>query len=226
MKTQAIKLLRHFAAVALFVPGLAMAAADLHLDKAPVSADPQKLQNGARLFVTYCLNCHSASFVRYNQLQKIGFDKETIEKELIFTGGDAGSMMTIAMTPEDGEAWFNTAPPDLSVMARAKGSASGSGADYIYTFLRSFYKDEKRGTGWNNKVFLNVAMPHALWDLQEGKTAEQYDEKVADLVSFMVWMGEPVAGTRQTIGIFVLIFLVAYYVLVHKLGKSYWKNIH
>jgi ubiquinol-cytochrome c reductase cytochrome c1 subunit len=252
MKTHAIKLLRRLAVVALFAPALAIAATALHLDKAPVSTDPQKLQNGARTFVNYCLNCHSASLVRYNQLQKIGFDKETIERDLIFTGRDAGSMMTVAMTPADAEAWFGTAPPDLSLIARAKASEFGSGADYLYTFLRSFYKDENRpSTGWNNKIFANIGMPHALWDLQGvqtarevtdergkktlelvaptvpgGMSASEYDEAVADLTSFLVWMGEPDAERRKTIGIFVLIFLAGFYVLAHLLGKTYWKNIH
>jgi ubiquinol-cytochrome c reductase cytochrome c1 subunit len=226
MKTCATKLFKRLAAVVLFAPALAMAAGALQLDKAPVSTDPQKLQNGARTFVNYCMNCHSASMVRYNQLQKIGFDIETIEKELIFTGGGPGGMMTIAMAPADAEAWFGKAPPDLSVIARAKASDYGSGADYLYTFLRGFQKDEKRETGWSNNLFPSgVAMPHALWDRQEGQTAEKYDEEVADLVSFMVWMGEPVAGKRKTIGIFVLIFLAGYYVLTHLLGKSYWKNV-
>jgi ubiquinol-cytochrome c reductase cytochrome c1 subunit len=251
MKTHTIKLLKRLATVVLFAPALAMAASAMHLDTAPVSTDQQRLQNGARTFVNYCLNCHSASLVRYNQLEKIGFDKETIEKELIFTGDNAGSMMTIGMTPDDGKAWFGTAPPDLSLIARAKASEFGSGADYLYTYLRSFYRDKSRPTGWNNKVFANVGMPHALWDLQGEQSAREavdehgaktlelvapavpgnmsaqdYDETVADLVSFLVWMGEPVADSRKIIGIFVLIFLAGYYVLTHKLGKSYWKNIH
>jgi ubiquinol-cytochrome c reductase cytochrome c1 subunit len=225
MKTCAIKLFKRLAVIALFAPALAMAATALKLDKAPVSTDQQRLQSGAKTFVTYCLNCHSASMVRYNQLQKIGFDLKTIEKELIFSGKSAGSMMTIAMAPDDAKAWFGAAPPDLSVITRAKASDYGSGADYLYTFLRSFIKDEKREIGWNNKVFDSVGMPHALWDRQEGQTAENFDQEVADLVSFMVWMGEPVAGTRKTIGIFVLIFLAGYYVLTRKLGKSYWKDV-
>ncbi|MDR2209289.1 MAG: cytochrome c1 [Azoarcus sp.] len=251
MKTHAIKFLKRFAGVVLFVPALAMAAAAIHLDKAPVSTDQQRLQNGARTFVKYCLNCHSASLVRYNQLEKIGFKKEKIEEELIFSGENAGSMMTVAMTPADAEAWFGKAPPDLSLIARAKASGAGSGADYLYTYLRSFYKDKTRPTGWNNKAFDNIGMPHAMWDLQGEATAEvtfdknnvknvklvapavpgsmsaeKYDDAVADLVSFLVWMGEPVAGTRKTIGIFVLIFLAGFYVLTHMLGKTYWKNIH
>jgi len=252
MKTHAIKLLKRLAAAALFAPILAMAAGgEVHLDKAPVSTDPQKLQNGARTFVNYCLNCHSASLVRYNQLEKIGFKKEAIEKELIFTGGDAGSMMTIAMIRDNAEVWFGKAPPDLSLIARARASESYSGADWLYAYLRGFYKDEKRPTGWNNTVFPSVGMPHVMWDMQGTQTAteevdghgkktfklippsspgsmsaSEYDEKVADLVSFLVWMSEPVAEKRKTIGIFVLLFLAGYYVLTHFLGKSYWKNIH
>jgi len=251
MKTHAINFLKRLAAVVLFAPALAMASEAVHLDKAPVSTDQQKLQRGAKLFVSYCLNCHSASAVRYSELQKIGFDEKTIIDSLLFTGDKIGDLMTVAMTRDDAEAWFGTAPPDLSLIARAKASETASGADYLYTYLRSFYKDENRPTGWNNKVFANVGMPHAMWNLQGTQTAKEvkdnhgnealelvppttpgsmsaseYDEAVADLVSFLVWMGEPVAGTRKTIGIFVVIFLAGFYVLTHMLGKSYWKNIH
>ncbi|MCL2590220.1 MAG: cytochrome c1 [Betaproteobacteria bacterium] len=251
MKTHIIKLLKSLAAVVLFAPTLAIASTEIHLDKAPVSTDQQKLQHGAELFIKHCLNCHSASSVRYTELRKIGFDDQTITDKLLYSDGKIADMMTVAMTRADAEAWFGIAPPDLSVMARAKASESGSGADYLYTYLRSFYKDEHRPTGWNNKTFPNVGMPHAMWDMQGtqtaveendghgGKTvklvappvpgsmsAEKYDEAVADIVSFMVWMGEPGAEKRKFIGIFVIIFLAAYYVLTRRLGHSYWKNIH
>ncbi|MDR2260217.1 MAG: cytochrome c1 [Azoarcus sp.] len=250
MKTRVIKLLKRLATVALFAPAMAFAASGVHLDKAPVSTDQKNLQSGARLFVNYCLNCHGASAVRYNQLRKIGLDEKTIADNLLFTGEKTGDMMTIAMTREDAEAWFGTAPPDLSLIARAKASASGSGADYLYTYLRSFYRDPARPTGWNNTVFANVGMPHVLWDLQGEQTLketsgadghvahelaltkpgsmsrEEYDQAVADLVSFLVWMGEPDAESRKTIGIFVLVFLAGFYVLTHALGKNYWKDIH
>lgn len=251
MKTRAIKLLMRLAGALLFAPVLAMAATAMQLDKAPVSTDQQKLQRGAKLFVNYCLNCHSASAVRYTALREIGLDDKTITENMLFTGDKVGDMMTVAMTREDAEKWFGTAPPDLSVMARAKGSEFGSGADYLYTYLRSFYKDENRPTGWNNKIFSNVGMPHAMADLQGEPTAKEvtdehgstafelvapakpgsmsaaeYDEAVADLVSFLVWMGEPVAERRKFIGLFVLAFLAVLYVLSHKLGKTYWKNIH
>ncbi|MDR2092781.1 MAG: cytochrome c1 [Azoarcus sp.] len=248
--SRVIKSLKRLAVIALFAPVAAFAASGVHLDKAPVSTDQKNLQSGARLFVNYCLNCHGASAVRYNQLYKIGLDEKTITDNLLFTGEKVGDLMTVAMAREDAEAWFGTAPPDLSLIARAKASAAGSGADYLYTYLRSFYRDPNRPTGWNNTVFANVGMPHALWDLQGVQTLEEttdenghkvqtfklsqsgtmsketYDQAVADLVSFLVWMGEPDAESRKTIGIFVLIFLAGLYVLTHKLGKNYWKDIH
>jgi len=251
MKTHAIKLFKRLAAVVLFAPALAMASTALHLDKAPVSTDQQKLQRGAELFVKHCLNCHSASAVRYTALRGIGFDDQTITEKLLYTSDKIGDLMIVGMARADAEAWFGIAPPDLSVIARAKASEFGSGADYLYTYLRSFYKDPNRPTGWNNKVLANAAMPHVLWDMQGEQTAveeddghggkavklvasavpgsmsaEQYDEAVADLVSFLVWMGEPIAGKRMFIGLFVILFLAGYYVITHKLGKSYWKNIH
>jgi ubiquinol-cytochrome c reductase cytochrome c1 subunit len=249
MKTRVIKLLKRLAVVTLCAPALAMASEGVHLDKAPVSTEQADLQHGAKLFINYCLNCHGASAVRYNKLQEIGLSEETITKNLLFTGSKVGDLMTVALTREDAEAWFGTVPPDLSLIARAKASESGSGADYLYTYLRSFYRDASRPTGWNNVVFPNVGMPHVLWDLQgaqtamevadeHGKTlklvppaipgklnAESYDKEVADLVSFLVWIGEPVAGERKTIGIFVLIFLAGLFALTHALGKNLWKDV-
>jgi ubiquinol-cytochrome c reductase cytochrome c1 subunit len=251
MKTRLIKLLKRLAVVALCAPALAMASEGVHLDKAPVSTDQKNLQNGAKLFVNYCLNCHGASAVRYNKLQEIGLSEETITKNLLFSAEKVGDLMTVALTREDAEAWFGTVPPDLSLIARAKASESGTGADYLYTYLRSFYRDTSRPTGWNNTVFANVGMPHVLWDLQGTQTAMEvvdehgektlklvppaipgklsaakYDEQVADLVSFLVWMGEPVAEKRKSIGIFVLVFLAGLYLLTHALGKNLWKDLH
>jgi ubiquinol-cytochrome c reductase cytochrome c1 subunit len=250
MKSCVIKLLKRLAVVALLAPTLAMASEDVHLDKAPVSNKQENLQHGAQLFVNYCLNCHGASAVRYNQLQNIGLSEQLITDNLLFTSEKIGDLMTVALSREDAEAWFGTVPPDLSLIARAKASESGTGADYLYTYLRSFYRDPSRPTGWNNKIFANVGMPHALWDLQGVQTArevvdehgeggielvppatagklsaQEYDQAVADLVSFLVWMGEPVADRRKTIGIFVLIFLAGLYVLTHALGKNLWKDV-
>ncbi|MDM9558563.1 cytochrome c1 [Bordetella petrii] len=129
--------------------------------------DVAALQNGAKLFVNYCLNCHSASSMRYNKLQDIGLTDDQIKENLLFTGEKVGDLMTVAMKPEDAKKWFGTTPPDLSVIARAKSINAGpSGADYIYTYMRTFYRNTARATGWDNLVFPNVGMPHALWELQ------------------------------------------------------------
>ncbi|KOF52857.1 MULTISPECIES: cytochrome c1 [unclassified Achromobacter] len=138
------------------------------LEKAPYRVnDLAALQNGAKLFVNYCLNCHSAGSMRYNKLRDIGLTDEQIKQNLLFTGEKVGDMMTVAMSSKDAKRWFGTTPPDLSVIARAKSQNAGpSGADYIYTYLRTFYRDASRPTGWNNLVFPSVGMPHALWERQ------------------------------------------------------------
>ena len=251
MNMRVINFIKRAAAVLLFAPALAIGAgASLHLDKAPVSTEPAALQHGAKLFVNYCLNCHGASYVRYNQLEKIGLSEQMIRDNLLFTGDKVGDLMKISMTRDDGKTWFGAPPPDLSVIARARASGDGSGADWLYTYLRQFYRDPARPTGWNNVIFENVGMPHALWELQGEQVAtvsdnadgskhfelalakpgklsvEEYDKSIADLVSFLVWMGEPVAEKRKSIGTFVLIFLAGFFVLAYALKKNYWKDIH
>ena len=164
-------------AVLALVPGLAFAAeANFALARAPERSDLASLQNGAKLFVNYCLNCHSAVSMRYNRLRDLGLSEEQIKNNLLFTQDKVGGMMTTAMRPEDAKAWFGAVPPDLSVIARAKASPAGSGADYLYTYLRTFYKDDTRPTGWNNMVLPNVAMPHAMWQQQGIRTAKFVEE--------------------------------------------------
>jgi ubiquinol-cytochrome c reductase cytochrome c1 subunit len=157
-------------AVALMLTCTAALAAEggYPLETAPNRVnDVAALQNGAKLFVNYCLNCHAASSMRYNKLTDIGLTDEQIKKNLLFSGEKVGDLMTVAMQPKDAKKWFGTAPPDLSVMARAKSQTAGApGVDYIYTYLRSFYRDTSRPTGWNNLVFPSVSMPHALWERQ------------------------------------------------------------
>ncbi|WP_198297693.1 cytochrome c1 [Bordetella genomosp. 9] len=157
-------------AVALMIACAAAVAAEggYPLEPAPNRVnDIAALQNGAKLFVNYCLNCHAAASMRYNKLNDIGLTDEQIKKNLLFTGEKVGDLMTVAMSPKDAKKWFGTVPPDLSVIARAKSQTAGSpGIDYIYTYLRSFYRDTGRPTGWNNLVFPNVGMPHVLWERQ------------------------------------------------------------
>jgi ubiquinol-cytochrome c reductase cytochrome c1 subunit len=151
---------------ALLAPFAASASEGPRLQTAPVNShDLASLQNGAKLFVNYCLNCHSAGYMRYNRLRDLGLSETQIKDNLIFTGVKVGELMQVAMDRKDAKAWFGVAPPDLTVAARARGSAAGNGADWIYTYLRAFYRDPSRPTGWNNLVFANVGMPHVLWQL-------------------------------------------------------------
>lgn len=255
MKIRGISLVKKLLATALFAPLLAVASGpELHLDKAPVSTDPAALANGAKLFVNYCLNCHGASYMRYNRLQQIGLSEQMIKDNLMFTAEKIGEPMRIAMQRDEAKAWFGAAPPDLTVIARSRASEFGSGADWLYTYLRSFYRDSERPTGWNNVIFENVGMPHVLYELQgeqvakvaeaddghggkvktisleQGKpgkmSKEEYDKATADLVSYLVWMGEPMADTRKTIGTVVLAFLGLLFVLSYLLKKNYWKDVH
>jgi ubiquinol-cytochrome c reductase cytochrome c1 subunit len=164
-------------AVLALLPGLAFAnEAGYPLDKAPERSSLVSLQNGAKLFVNYCLNCHSASSMRYNRLRDLGLSEDQIRNNLLFSGEKVGDLMTTAMRPNDAKAWFGAVPPDLSVITRAKASSAGSGADYLYTYLRTFYKDDSRPTGWNNLVVPNVAMPHAMWQLQGVRTVKMVEE--------------------------------------------------
>ena len=255
MKIRGISLVKKLLATALFAPLLAVASGpELHLDKAPVSTDPAALANGAKLFVNYCLNCHGASYMRYNRLQQIGLSEQMIKDNLMFTAEKIGEPMRIAMQRDEAKAWFGAAPPDLTVIARSRASEFGSGADWLYTYLRSFYRDSERPTGWNNVIFENVGMPHVLYELQgeqvakvseaddghggkvktisleQGKpgkmSKEEYDKATADLVSYLVWMGEPMAETRKTVGTVVLAFLGLLFVLSYLLKKNYWKDVH
>jgi ubiquinol-cytochrome c reductase cytochrome c1 subunit len=228
----------------LMVPVLAWAAgAELHLDKAPDrSRDVAALQHGAKIFVNYCLSCHSASYMRYNRLRDLGLSEQQIKDNLLFTADKTGEPMRVAMQRDEAKQWFGAPPPDLTVIARARASEFGSGADWLYTYLRTFYRDATRPTGWNNVVFENVGMPHALWELQgeqemgaehklqlvkPGKLkAEEYDALVADLVGYLKYMGEPVAEFRKNLGVAVLIVLALLFVLSYALKREFWKDIH
>jgi ubiquinol-cytochrome c reductase cytochrome c1 subunit len=224
-------------------------------DKAdPKTNDMAALQNGAKLFVNYCLNCHSASFMRYNRLKDIGLTEQQIKDNLLFSTDKVGDTMKSNIDPKQAKEWFGGLPPDLSVIARSKADVSkGSGPDYIYTLLRSYYRDGDKTTGWNNKAYPNIGMPHPLWELQgerepiyqtvknHGKeeqvlagwkqvkpgqlTPLQYDQAVSDLVSYLTWMGEPAQNQRVRIGVWVLIFLSFFTIIAWRLNASFWKDI-
>ncbi len=219
------------------------------LDHAPIrSSDKLSLQRGAKTFVNYCLSCHSAEYMRYNRLRDIGLTENQISDNLIFTGQKVGELMTVAMRTKEAKQWFGVAPPDLSVIARSRG------ADWLYTYLRKFYRDESTATGWNNLVFDKAAMPHVLYQLQgeqslvtntvddgHGGTHEvkelkldkpgalsktEYEAYVADLVNFLVYLGEPAATKRVQIGIIVMLFLFGMLALTYALKHEYWRDIH
>ncbi|RZL00303.1 MAG: cytochrome c1 [Rubrivivax sp.] len=159
--------------------GGARANTELVLDRFPYErvTDLAALQNGARLFVNYCLNCHSAAFMRYNRLRDIGLTEKQIKDNLLFATEKVGDTMKVSMDAKDAKAWFGATPPDLTLVARSRASHAGSGADYLYTYLRGFYRDDERPTGWNNTVFPNVGMPHVLWELQGQRAAKFVEEQ-------------------------------------------------
>ena len=148
-------------------------------DKFPVNKlnDMASLQNGAKLFVNYCVNCHSAAFMRYNRLRDLELTEDQIKKNLMFTTEKVGDTMKSSLDPRQAKEWFGGNPPDLTVIARSRADfGKGSGADYLYTYLRSYYRDDTKATGWNNMAFPSVAMPHVLWELQ-GQRAAKYVEE-------------------------------------------------
>ncbi|HQQ70739.1 MAG TPA: cytochrome c1 [Alicycliphilus sp.] len=223
-------------------------------DKAPVDVTNQaSLQSGAKLFVNYCLSCHSAAFMRFNRLTDIGLTEEQIKDNLLFTTEKIGETMKAAINPKQAAEWFGANPPDLTVIARSRAGHQGTGADYLYTFLRTFYRDDTKATGWNNLAFPSVGMPHALWQLQGERralfeqreshgqteqvfkgweqvspgtmTTQQYDQAVGDLVNYLQWMGEPSQTTRVRVGVWVLLFLAGFTFLAWRLNAAYWKDV-
>jgi ubiquinol-cytochrome c reductase cytochrome c1 subunit len=218
------------------------------------------LQSGARTFVNYCLSCHGAQSMRYNRLRDIGLNEQEITQNLIFTGAKVGDTMKVALAAKDGKQFFGTAPPDLTLIARSRGP------DWLYTYLRTFYRDPSRPTGWNNIVFPNVGMPHVLYSLQgeqvlkpvapvarpEAAKEEQseekgehappkmafqivkagsmtpleYDNTVADLVGFLVYIGEPAAAERKHTGYYVLLALFLLSIIAYALKHEFWKDVH
>jgi ubiquinol-cytochrome c reductase cytochrome c1 subunit len=223
-------------------------------DKAPNKInDLAALQNGAKLFVNHCLNCHSAAFMRYNRLTDIGLTEQQIKDNLLFTTDKVGDTMKANIDPKQAKEWFGANPPDLTVIARSRAGHEGSGADYLYTYMRTFYRDETKATGWNNLAFPNVGMPHVLWELQGERrpifeerqesghkvqvfkgweqvtpgtmTPQQYDQAMADLVGYLQWMGEPAQTQRVRLGMFVMLFLLGFMYIAWRLNASYWKDI-
>ena len=174
--------MRHWRLSFGVVAGASASEGGIHWDKFPTEkmSDVAALQNGAKLFVNYCLNCHAAAFMRYNRMRDIGLTEDQIKKNLMFATEKVGDTMKVALDPKQAKEWFGGNPPDLTVIARSRADiAKGSGADYLYTYLRSYYRDETKATGWNNMAFPNVGMPHVLWELQGQRSAKFVEVKDA-----------------------------------------------
>jgi ubiquinol-cytochrome c reductase cytochrome c1 subunit len=240
--------MRKLLLVALLAPLAAFAAGGGYpLDPSP--HDPRDLvsvQAGARTFVNYCLGCHGRQYVRYQGLTAIGLSEAQIRDNLMFTAEKIGEPMRSTMSLKEAKQWFGVAPPDLSVIARSRG------ADWLYTYLRTFYRDPKAATGWNNAVFPNVGMPHALWMLQGERRLEVETPKDGHGHVAYKWsdaakghavgggvrrhgarprqlpgyVGEPHASSRRAIGVITLFFLGVLFVFAYLLKKEYWKDVH
>lgn len=235
-------------------PLVAAASGGAHLESADIDlTDQAALQRGAKYFMNYCAGCHSLKYARYNRMGKdIGLTDDQVRENLIFTAGTkVGSLIEIPLRAEDGETWFGTPIPDLTLVARNKVG----GPDWLFTYLKSFYVDDSRPYGVNNTVFPDVGMPDVLWRqrgtqkvvYQEGvdaagnptKTfdhlepgdpgtlsAEEFDTLVRDLTTFLAYMGEPVQLERRSLGVYVILFLLVFTVLAYLLKKEYWRDVH
>jgi len=233
----------------LAVPALAFAQHGAQLERAPIDLhDKASLQRGAAIFVNHCLNCHSASAMRYARLADLGLTEQQIKDNLLFTTEKIGDTMAASQDVKISKAAFGVVPPDLSLVARSRS------ADWLYTYLRSFYRDPKSKTGWNNTVFPNVAMPNVLWEFQgeqvmqvnerrdenTGDVTEthklvmarpgsldrgRYDQYVGDLVNYLVYMGEPAQTSRRMWGVVALFVLSFFFLLALLLKHEYWKDV-
>ena len=197
------------------------AAGDLHLDHANTDiSDTASLQNGAKLFMNYCSGCHAIGFMRYNRIAKdLNLSDSLVAEHLMFAGEKPGETITTAMPKEGAAKWFGVTPPDLSLVARAKGT------DWIYTYLRGFYEDDSKIFGVNNKVLENASMPDVLWSLKEESSEAKFDQGVRDITNFLDYVGEPAKLIRTSLGIWVLLFLGVLFILAYLLKKEYWKDV-
>ncbi len=238
------------AALLVLAPACALAD-EGGLLKADVNlTDTASLQRGAKYFVNYCMGCHSAQYVRYNRVgEDLGLNDAQLENYLMPAGAKTSDTMVSAMPATDSEKWFGRTPPDLTLEARSRG------ADWIYTYLKSFYVDPKSPTGANNTVLPNAAMPNVLWELQglqqpvyktiksedgssyqvvdhfeqvsQGKlTPEQYDRVAMDLTNFLSYIAEPVQLERRDLGLKVIGFLIVFFLLAFMLKREIWKKVH
>lgn len=241
--------LRLFALLLAFVPALGLAAGGSPLEASGTDlSDKASLQRGAGLYMNYCSACHSLSLHRYSRIaQDLGLSQEQVEQNLIPGEAKFGENIKTGLAAGDGAAWFGKAPPDLSLTARARLG----GPDWIYSYLKGFYVDETRPMGWNNTVFPGASMPHVLWEMQgiqrpvyeqgaDGQAhvvklelvspgridARQYDQVARDISAFMQYVAEPAAMKRESVGVWVVLFLAFFTFLAYLLKSEYWRDVH
>ena len=228
-----------FAAVAAEGGNLRHAGTDI--------GDRGSLQRGAKLYMNYCAGCHSLKYLRYSRMaEDLGLSEDEVMENLNFSGAKVGEQVNVALTEEHAKQWFGKMPPDLSVISRVRGS------DWIFTYLASFYQDESRPLGWNNQLFANASMPNPLWEMQglqrpvygkkdaatgdipverleiaqpgtQGKV--EFDQTVRDITTFLEYAGEPAALKRQSMGVWVILFLAFFTFLAFLLKKEYWRDV-
>lgn len=231
------------------------AKSDFPMDRAPnLSHDMAALQSGARMFMNFCIGCHSASFFRYNRLTEIGLTEQQIRENLMFTSDRIGDTIVSNFNPVQAAEWLGRNPPDLTLMAFSRSTHTTRGTDYLFSFLRNYYRDPNTLVGWNNLTYPNIGMPNPLWELQGERrpifetvtnargvesqvfrgweqitpgtmTPEEFDRSVAELVAFMSWMSDPHKNTRIRMGIMVMLFLGVFTLVAWRLNASYWKYV-
>ncbi|QQP98088.1 cytochrome c1 [Lysobacter enzymogenes] len=209
--------------------------------------DRASLQRGAQLYMNYCSGCHSLKYLRYSRMaEDLGLTEDEVMNNLNFTGAKFGEQIQVSLTPEHANQWFGKMPPDLSLITRVRGS------DWVYTYLNQFYLDETRPLGWNNKLFPNASMPNPLWELQGLQHAEYGEADKAtgdrpvhglkieqpgkldadgfrtatrDITAFLEYAGEPAALKRQSLGVWVILFLALFTFLAYLLKTEYWRDV-
>lgn len=240
--------------IAILLAGMMMSASALAAEGGAIQqsgtdlGDRASLQRGAALFMNYCSGCHSLKYMRYSRMaEDLGLSEDQVMANLNFTGAKFGEQIQVSMPAAGAEKWFGKAPPDLSVIARVRGS------DWIYTYLKSFYLDESRPLGWNNTLFPNASMPNPLWQMQGlqrpvygekdpatgdasverlelatpgSQDAQAFDQTTRDIAAFLEYVGEPAALKRQGIGVWVVLFLAFFTFLAWLLKKEYWRDVH
>lgn len=190
--------------------------------KAPVNLqDKVSLQNGAKLFVNYCMGCHSLQYMRYSRMaEDLEISEELVMANLNFATEKFGDQMENAMPKGPAKKWFGVAPPDLTMVTRLRD------ADWVYSYLINFYEDESRPFGYNNHVFPNVGMPHVMAGVEAELGEAEFKEAMGDITNFLTYTAEPMRPERERLGVYVLVFLGILLIPAYLLKKEYWKDIH